>query len=138
MIEITQKLSRSVKLEEVLPNVLEGLFEIFIQADRGFIIIKNEKGDLIPICSKARRPDQEDTLRMSKTIMKHVMEERQAVISLDATNDERFNQSQSVFDLRLRSIIVAPLLIAKVYHWEQFISIQFNNVESSNVKILNC
>lgn len=110
MIEIVQKLSRSIKMEEVLPNVLDGLFQIFIQADRGFIVLKNEKGELIPRWMKARRPDQEDTLRLSKTIMKHVMEEKEAIISLDAANDERFNQSQSVFDLRLRSVIIAPLL----------------------------
>jgi phosphoserine phosphatase RsbU/P len=110
MIEIVQKLSRSIRLEEVLPNVLEGLFQIFIQADRGFIVLKNEKGDLVPRWMKSRRPDQEDTLRLSRTIMKHVMEEKQAVISLDAANDDRFNQSQSVFDLKLRSVIIAPLL----------------------------
>ncbi len=108
MIEIMQKLSRSIKLDEVLPNVLEGLFQIFIQADRGFILLKNNNGELVPRCLKARRPDQEDKMRYSRTFMKHVMEKKEAVISLDASNDERFNQSQSVFDLRLRSVIVAP------------------------------
>ncbi len=110
MVDIVQRLSCSVCLDDVLPKVLESLFQIFSQADRGFIVLKNDKGELIPRWMKARRPDQEDTLRLSGTIMRHVMEEKQAVISLDAANDERFNQSQSVFDLRLRSVIIAPLL----------------------------
>ena len=110
MVDIVQRLSRSVSLEDVLPKVLDSLFQIFIQADRGFIVLKNSKGELIPRWMKARRPDQEDTLRLSKTIMKRVMEEKEAIISLDASNDERFNDSQSVFDLRLRSVIIAPLL----------------------------
>ena len=110
MIDIAQRLSRSVALEDVLPKVLDSLFQLFTQADRGFIILKDARGELIPRWMKARRPDLEDTLRMSKTIMRHVMEEKQAIISLDASNDERFNQAQSVFDLRLRSVIIAPLL----------------------------
>ncbi len=37
-------------------------------------------------------------------------ENKEAIISLDATSDERFEMSQSVADFRIRSMIVAPLL----------------------------
>lgn len=62
LIEITQSLGRAVSLDAVLPQVLESLFRIFVQADRGFIgLIDKESGKLIPLdqaaSSRQRRND---------------------------------------------------------------------------------
>jgi phosphoserine phosphatase RsbU/P len=110
MVEIMQALGRAVSLDSVLPKVLDSLFRIFIQADRGFIILKDATGNLQPKWIKTRRPDQEETARLSKTILKTVMENKEAIITLDAGNDERFLMSQSLSDIRIRSMIIAPLL----------------------------
>jgi phosphoserine phosphatase RsbU/P len=110
MIEIMQALGRAVSLDNVLPKVLDSLFRIFIQADRGFIILKDAAGNLQPKWIKTRRPDQEETARLSKTILNTVMDNKEAIITLDAGNDERFMMSQSLTDIRIRSMIVAPLL----------------------------
>ncbi len=110
MIEIMQALGKAVSIDDVLPKVLDSLFRIFIQADRGFIILKDAQGNLQPRWVKTRRPDQEEMVRVSRTILKQVMEEKEAIISLDAGSDERFQMSQSVTDFRIRSMIVAPLL----------------------------
>lgn len=110
MVDIMQALGRSVSVDEVLPSVLDGLFKIFVQADRGFIVLKEADGTLLPRCVKARRADQEESVRVSRTILKQIMETKEAIITLDATNDARFDMSQSVTDLRIRSMIVAPLL----------------------------
>ena len=110
MIEIMQALGKAVSIDAVLPKVLDSLFRIFIQADRGFIILKDSQGNLQPRWVKTRRPDQEEMVRVSRTILKQVMEEKEAIISLDAGSDERFQMSQSVTDFRIRSMIVAPLL----------------------------
>lgn len=110
MIEIMQALGKAVSIDEVLPKVLDSLFRIFIQADRGFIILNDAQGNLQPRWVKTRRPDQEEMVRVSRTILKQVMEEKEAIISLDAGSDERFQMSQSVADFRIRSMIVAPLL----------------------------
>lgn len=110
MVEIMQTLGRAVSVDEVLPKVLDGLFKIFLQADRGFIVLREPDGSLNPRCVKARRPDQEETVRISRTILRQIMEQKEAIISLDASSDERFEMSQSVADFRIRSMIVAPLL----------------------------
>lgn len=109
MMEITQNLGRAVKLEEVLPKVLDTLFKIFLQADRAFIVL-SENGDLVPRWIKTRKEEQEDSFRISRTIMREVMETKEAIISVDASNDERFEMSNSIADFKIRSIIVAPLL----------------------------
>lgn len=110
VLEIMKNLGKAVSLDEVLPKVLDSLFNIFIQADRGFIILKDDQGQLTPRWVKTRRPDQEEMVRVSRTVLREVMQKREAVISLDAGSDSRFDMSQSIADFRIRSMIVAPLL----------------------------
>jgi phosphoserine phosphatase RsbU/P len=109
VLDITQSLARSVRLEEVLPKVLDTLFRVFLQADRGFIVLV-ENGQLIPKWIKTRQEDQQDSFRISRTVMREVMETKEAIISLDASTDERFEMAQSISSFRIRSMIVAPLL----------------------------
>lgn len=110
ILEIMKSLGKAVALDAVLPKVLDSLFTIFIQADRGFIILKDDSGQLSPRWTKTRRPGQEEMVRVSRTVLREVMQTKQAVISMDASNDQRFDGSQSVADFRIRSMIVAPLL----------------------------
>jgi serine phosphatase RsbU (regulator of sigma subunit) len=110
MIEIMQNLGRALALDEVLPQVLKSLFKIFVQADRGFIVMLTSDGKLIPRWVRLRREDANDTLRISRTIVRHVMETKEAILSADAASDERFEMSQSIADFRIRSMMCAPLL----------------------------
>lgn len=110
LLEISNALGRAISLEDVLPKVLDSLFKIFLQADRGFIVLRGADGQLHPRWSKTRRESQEDNIRISRTVLREVMESKQAIISQDATVDDRFSSSESIADFRIRSIIVAPLL----------------------------
>jgi sigma-B regulation protein RsbU (phosphoserine phosphatase) len=110
LIEITQNLGRVLALDEVLPQVLKSLFKIFVQADRGFIVLESPDGVLIPRWVRLRREDSGDTLRISRTIIRQVMESKEAILSADAASDERFEMSQSIADFRIRSMMCAPLL----------------------------
>ncbi len=109
VLEIIHSLGRAVVLNEVLPKVLDSLFKIFVQADRAFIVLK-EDDKLVPISVRTRQQDLQENFRISRTIMREVMESKQALITLDASADERFEMAQSVSDFRIRSMIVAPLL----------------------------
>ncbi len=109
VLEITHNLARAVKLETVLPKVLDTLFKVFMQADRAFIVLR-EGEELVPRWIKTRQEDQQEMFRISRTVMREVMETKEAIISLDATSDERFEMANSISDFRIRSMIVAPLL----------------------------
>lgn len=110
LMEITQSLGKALVLDEVLPQVLKSLFKIFVQADRGFIVLEQPGGILVPRWVRLRREDANDSLRISRTIVRHVMETRQAILSADAASDERFELSQSIADFRIRSMMCAPLI----------------------------
>ena len=110
LIEITRSLSNTLSLDKVLPELLDSLFRIFVQADRGFVGMLNENGVLVPRWTKLRREDNNDTIRVSRTITKQVMESKEAILSADAASDVRFEMSQSIADFRIRSMMCAPLV----------------------------
>ncbi|MBX3412843.1 MAG: SpoIIE family protein phosphatase [Pirellulales bacterium] len=110
LLEITLSLGSALKLDEVLGRILDGLFKIFVQADRGFIVLAEPGGPLVPKAVKQRGGDTGETIRISRTIVRRVMESREAILSADAASDERFDMSQSIADFRIRSMMCAPLL----------------------------
>ena len=111
LLEITQNLGKALALDDVLPKVLDSLFKIFIQADRGFIVLRiGEAGTLVPRWTKVRRGEDDGTIRISRTIVNKVIETREAILSADAASDSRFDMSQSIADFRIRSMMCAPLI----------------------------
>ena len=111
--KITHALSESVERDEVLARILEFLFELFMEADRGFIILRDEEGRLQPLGVKTRRPGDDEQIRISRTIVNQVIDTKQPVISSDAAADDRFDMAQSIVDFRIRSIMCAPLINSK-------------------------
>jgi len=110
MLEITGSLGQTVAIDDVLPKVLDSLFKIFVQADRAFVILADAQGNLVPRYSKLRRDDDNDTLRISSTIVSEVVESKRAILSADASSDTRFELSESVTNFRIRSMMCAPLI----------------------------
>jgi serine phosphatase RsbU (regulator of sigma subunit) len=110
LLQINRNLSNALAIEEVLPKVLASLFDIFPAADRGFVVMENEQGDLVPRWVKTRVPhDDSETIRISRTIIREAMRSGESILSLDASDDSRFDSSQSIADFSIRSMICAPL-----------------------------
>jgi sigma-B regulation protein RsbU (phosphoserine phosphatase) len=111
MIEITENLRKAISVDAVLPKMLDSLFKIFVQADRGFVVLRGAaKGQLLIKAVKQRRADSEDMIRISRTIINSVLDGKQAILSADAGADSRFEMSQSIADFRIRSMMCAPLI----------------------------
>ena len=111
MIEIANNLAKTLSAGEILPKLLDSLFNIFVQADRGFIIMRPKPdAPLVPVASKARRVNEETDMQISRTIVEQALEGKQAILSADAASDKRFNMAQSIADFQIRSLICAPML----------------------------
>lgn len=110
LMEIMQNLGKAVSLDDVLAKILNALFKIYLQADRGFVVLEEPGGRLVPRWTKARREEAADSIRISRTICKQVMDSEQAILSADAASDQRFELSQSIADFRIRSMMCAPLI----------------------------
>jgi serine phosphatase RsbU (regulator of sigma subunit) len=109
ILELNKTLARSLALDEVLPQLLESLFTIFVQADRGFIVLRGADGSLQPRWTKYRRDDDTTAARISRTIINGVMESKEALLLADASGDQRFDMAQSITDFSIRSVMCAPL-----------------------------
>lgn len=111
LLDITRSLGVSLDLKLILPNVLENIFRILPEASRGCIMVSERLGEeprpyaIKNPGSKANAPPP-----ISRTITNTVMSECKAVLSTDAGDDERFQSSDSVLDLKMRSVLCAPLV----------------------------
>jgi serine phosphatase RsbU (regulator of sigma subunit)/pSer/pThr/pTyr-binding forkhead associated (FHA) protein len=113
LLEISNNLRNTLELDPLLPKIVDSLFQLFRQADRGFIILREEgSGKLIPKVIKTRRASAEASARFSRSIVKQCLETVQAFLIDDAATDSRFGLSQSVADFRIRSVMCAPLCTA--------------------------
>jgi serine phosphatase RsbU (regulator of sigma subunit)/pSer/pThr/pTyr-binding forkhead associated (FHA) protein len=111
LIEITNSLSQTLSVEDILPKLLDSLFKIFTQADRGFVVMRPKPdGPLVPVAAKTRRAGDEERMRISRTIVEEAMNSRKAILSADAASDERFGMAQSIADFSIRSMMCAPMM----------------------------
>jgi sigma-B regulation protein RsbU (phosphoserine phosphatase) len=111
LLEITNSLGKALSVDEILPKLLDSLFKIFVQADRGFVVMRPKPdGPLVPVAVKSRREGDEHKMRISRTIVEEAVQSRRAILSADAATDERFGMAQSIADFSIRSMICAPMI----------------------------
>lgn len=109
LFEISQDMGSESSLPAMLEKMLEKLLGVFPQADRGFVLVGDTVEDLKPMAVRTRSDDAGDA-QMSKTIARLVMEKKQAILSQNAMEDDRFSGGMSIVNLRILSMACAPLL----------------------------
>ncbi len=113
LLEIGTALGKTLQEETLLPQIAEILFNVFRQADRCFVIIRedHESGErLIPKVIRTRRANAETTARFSKTIVRRCLESGQSLLFEDAQNGGQMAMSASIAEFRIRSVMCAPLI----------------------------
>lgn len=111
ILKINQSLAGLVELSNIAPRILDTLFEIFPQADRGTILMKEGNAKrFIPCAQKRRQEGDDESVRLSKTILERVLSDRAGILSADAANDSRFSASESISSLTIHSMMCVPLL----------------------------
>jgi serine phosphatase RsbU (regulator of sigma subunit)/pSer/pThr/pTyr-binding forkhead associated (FHA) protein len=108
LLGITNRMSHTLELDRLLPDVVETLLQLFKQADRAFLILVDEaSGALVSRSRKTRRPEEEGQSGFSTSIVERCLNTVQGLLSNDLS--EQFSGSESVHGLRLRSVMCAPL-----------------------------
>jgi len=93
---------------KTLLNIIMAMAIKVMQANRGFLLLKDEGGELKPVATHALTP-AEAGAPYSKTIVDNVLRERVPVLVLDATHDVRFASRDSLKALPLASVICVPI-----------------------------
>ncbi len=113
VLEITRNLGESLAVDEFLRNILDTLFQIFPQADRGYILLRSEAdGRLEPRAIKRGQGESGDGRTVgpiNRTIAERVMADGKAILSTDAAAHAA-ETAYSVLDEPVCSMISAPLM----------------------------
>jgi len=109
--EVARDLSSSLELDMVLRNVMDRVIDL-MHASRGFIVLVDEDTGVMSVVMAGgdTDPDRSRGFLGSKTVIEQVVKSGKAVVSTDATIDDRFKGQQSVILQNLRSIIAVPLV----------------------------
>ncbi len=109
--ELTRDIGLERDLDQLLHKVLMSLFK-FVNADRAVILLRENDGKLQPRAAH-RRDGTDAPIQVSSTILNHVMTERAAVLTHDASMDFASSKGKSMILNRISSAIVVPLLHEK-------------------------
>ncbi|AMV37571.1 SpoIIE family protein phosphatase [Planctomyces sp. SH-PL62] len=122
ILEITRDLSTELKIDQVAPRVLDSLAELFPQAERLFLLLVDPLTKrLVRKATKIRQgrgrtnfhpsaPADEAPMQMSRSLVNHVLGQKKAVLSQDASTDKNLPTSASIADLKIRSVMCVPML----------------------------
>jgi len=109
IMKISKALVNISHLDEVLGGILDTLFEVFPQADRGFLMLGNTAGKLEPKAVRQRNRSTEN-LVVSNSICRKALESRSAYLFNPQNNDD-FDQGMSIVSLKIRSAMTIPLIV---------------------------
>ncbi|MGD0041706.1 MAG: SpoIIE family protein phosphatase [Isosphaeraceae bacterium] len=122
ILEIARDLSTALKIDKVAPRILDSLMQLFPQAERLFLIMVDPETKRLVRkafrCRPGRRgahfsstiPADEAQVSISRSIVNHVLVQKKAVLSQDASMDKNLPTSASIADLQIRSVMCVPLL----------------------------
>jgi len=109
--ELNRHLSRERDPTAILMRVLAFAFDN-LPADDGVLVLRDPAtGALKPRGARTRSGDEDAQVAVSETLIKEVVETRQGVLTADAVTDARFNRSESVVAVGLRSAMGVPLTV---------------------------
>ncbi len=102
-------LSSTLRLDEVVEQLLTIVFDV-LKPDRAFILLYDESGELKV---RGERVSEKSRLhgfvRVSRSVLNEAVERREAILTQDAKQDERFNLRQSIVEQNIQSAMCVPL-----------------------------
>ena len=112
LLEISKELSRQQDVDRLLDRVIDFTFQT-MKVDRASLLLLDElSSDLIPRISRNRSGNPSTSRHVPQSIARKAVEERVAILSDNAVQDERF-KGKSILMQSVRSAMCTPLLGAE-------------------------
>jgi len=112
LLETFRLMNSSLDIKRVLVHVMDAAISV-IHAERGFLVLRNNKGDLeFKIARDADKKTLPDTeFKVSKSYLNETIKKQEIIYIEDVLADQNYSPSQSVRQLKLRSIVCCPMFI---------------------------
>lgn len=102
------QISSIFQIDKLLERTLEMIFGV-IKADRGYILLTDERGKLTVKAARLGDKQKQEKLPISRTIINEVIAKQVGVLSSNAMSDKRFTSGKSVHDFGIRSAVCVPI-----------------------------
>jgi HD-GYP domain-containing protein (c-di-GMP phosphodiesterase class II) len=114
-LETLYKVGRTINsfqsVEELLDQIADTVLGVFDDVQRVSILLKENNGkDLAPRAIKTRAEIPPQPWEISWSVVNEAVEEEVAILANDAVHDERFDASESIIAMNLRSVMCVPLI----------------------------
>jgi transcriptional regulator with GAF, ATPase, and Fis domain len=111
LVRFSERLLGAKGLESLLDALIDALLEV-THADKGFLILLDETGLQVKAARNLTRGTIEDAVsRISDSIVQRVLETARPLVVADALHDQEWSSSSSVVNLKLCSVMCAPLMV---------------------------
>ncbi len=113
LFDFSELLLRPGELNQLLSELIDQIVAL-TRASKGFLVLAEEGSDTYQIRvarNLERQPVDDPSELLSDNIIREVITSRQAQIISDAYSDTRFQSSLSVINLKLCSVMCAPLIV---------------------------
>ncbi len=107
ILRLSSDLGRSLDVNRLLSQVLDHLFVLFPQAERGLVIFLEEGRPFVR--AQKRRSNVSEAPGFSTSVVRRVASEGVGIFAEDLQTDSRFSSAQSIVSLGVRSFICVPL-----------------------------
>jgi transcriptional regulator with GAF, ATPase, and Fis domain len=108
--EFSQRLMEVKSVSALLEELLDSVIEV-TSADKGFLILVDEAEPRVAVARNLSQQNLPNGVRhLSDSVLQRVMQTKRPLIVSDALHDEHFKTSESVMNLKLCSVMCAPLL----------------------------
>jgi transcriptional regulator with GAF, ATPase, and Fis domain len=108
--DFSQRLMELRSVPELLSALMDSVIEV-TNADKGFLILTETEGPRVAVARNLKHENITDAVRqLSDSIIKRVIESKKPLIVSDALHDEQWRGSESVMNLKLCSVMCAPLI----------------------------
>lgn len=108
--EFSERLMRASDLSQLLDSLIDESIQL-THADKGFLILLEGETAKITVARNLRQEDLTDGItHLSDSILSRVIASKRPLIVSDALHDTMFRTSESVMNLRVSSVMCAPLL----------------------------
>ena len=109
LVAFSQKLLSRYELDPLLELMMDQVIEL-THADKGFLILLEGHEPRIKVARNLKHENIDDAVsRISDSIVATVLRTRKALIVSDALKDPLYSSSESVVNLKLLSVMCAPL-----------------------------
>jgi transcriptional regulator with GAF, ATPase, and Fis domain len=108
VLEITRELATEHDVPRLLQRVTDHAV-VLLAAERGFVVLMGEHGELEAHAARVRSGVDEPHARFSRSVADRVVESGEPVVTMSARDDERLAEAVSVHKLMIQSIACVPI-----------------------------